>query len=92
MADPPTGVTEPLARNTQSATWNDPTENLETTTAPRTRRRAREEDDQAHMVPALAEPTNAGTSSGRVTTKEIRQVIEHLRHTIDEQTTPIQAT
>jgi hypothetical protein len=27
-----------------------------------------------------------------VTTKEIRQVIEHLRHTIDEQTTLIQAT
>ncbi|KAJ5215273.1 zinc knuckle domain protein [Penicillium cinerascens] len=44
------------------------------------------------MVPAPAEPTNAGTSSGRVTTKEIRQVIELLRHTIDEQTTLIQAT
>ena len=92
MADPPTGAPEPLTTNTQSAIWNDPTENLETTTAPRTRRRAREEDDQAHTVPAPAEPTNAGTSSGRVTTKEIRQVIELLRHTIDEQTTLIQAT
>ncbi|KAJ5309321.1 uncharacterized protein N7443_001782 [Penicillium atrosanguineum] len=33
-----------------------------------------------HTVPALAESTNAGISSGRVTTKEIRQVIEHLTH------------
>lgn len=92
MADPPTGPPEPLTTDTQRTTWSDPTESLETTTAPRTRRRAREEDDQTHAVPASTEPTNASTSSGRVTTKEIRQIIEHLRHTIDEQTTLIQAT
>jgi hypothetical protein len=72
MADPPTGAPEPLTTNTQSTTWIDPTENLETTTAPRTRRRAREEDEPTHTVLGPAEPTNPGTSSGRVTTKEIR--------------------
>lgn len=69
---------EPHNTNMQGEAWFDPTENFGTTTAPRTRRRAREEDGQTHVAPAHMEPSNAGTSNARVTTKEIRQIIEHL--------------
>ena len=50
------------------------------------------ESEQTHAAPEPVEPTNTGTSSGRVTTKKIRQIIEHMQHTINEQTTLIQAT
>ncbi|KAJ5588723.1 hypothetical protein N7537_011401 [Penicillium hordei] len=78
--------------NTQKGTRIDEPENLEPTTAVRIRIRVRVENEHTHAAPVSLESTNTGTSSGRVTTKEIQHIIEHLQHTIDEQTTLIQAT
>lgn len=83
MADPPTLAT-PNAQRAIS------TEDLEATTALRIWGCTREESDQIYAAPASGEPTNSRASSGRVTTKEIRQIIDHLQHTIDKQTSPIQ--
>jgi chromosome segregation ATPase len=93
MADPPAGPPEPLATtDTQGTVATDASESLEPTVARRTRRQTRAEDDQTNTNPPITEPTNAGATSGRVTTKEIRQIIEQLQHTINKQTVLIQAT
>lgn len=92
MADPPTGVPEPLARNTRRSGAIDASDTLEPRIAPRTRRQTRQEDDYAEASAQAAEPADTGASHGRVTTKEIRKIIEQLQHTIDEQTALIQAT
>jgi regulator of replication initiation timing len=93
MADPPTGAPEPLATTTtRRDTGIDVTENLAPTTTVRTRRHARVESEQAHAAPEPVELTNTGTSTGRVTTREIWQIIVHLQLTIEEQTTLIHAT
>jgi polyhydroxyalkanoate synthesis regulator phasin len=86
------GVPEPLARNTRRSGAIDTFETLEPRTAARTRRQTRQEDDYAEASSQGAEPVDTGASSGRVTTKEIRKIIEHLQHTINEQTALIQAT
>ncbi|KAJ5941436.1 zinc knuckle domain protein [Penicillium verrucosum] len=93
MADPPTGAPEPLATTTtRRGTGIVVTENLAPTTTVRTRRHARVESEQTHAAPEPVELTNTGTSTGRVTTREIWQIIVHLQHTIEEQTTLIRAT
>lgn len=89
MADPPAGPPEPLATtSTQGTAATDTSESLEPTAARRTRRQTRAEDDQAHTSPLITE----STTSGRVTTKEIRQTIEQLQHIINKQTVLIQVT
>lgn len=93
MADPPTGPPEPLpTRNTRRSAAIDAGENSEPRDAPRTRRQTRLEEDNSHVTWTTTEPESAVTSSGRVTTKEIRQIIEQLQHTIDKQSVLIQAT
>jgi hypothetical protein len=93
MADPPTGAPEPLTTTTtRRGTWIDVPENLAPTTTVRTRRQARVESEQTHANPEPVELTNTGTSTGRVTTREIWQIIVHLQRTIEEQTTLIHAT
>lgn len=93
MADPPTGPPEPLpTRNTRQSAVIDAPENPEPRNAPRTRRQTRLEEDNAHANSFSAETDNSGTNNGRVTTKEIRQIIDHLQHTINKQTALIQAT
>ena len=93
MADPPTGAPEPLATTTtRRGTGIVVTENLAPTTTVRTRRHARVESEQTHAAPEPVELTNTGTSTGRVTTREIWQIIVHLQHTVEEQTTLIHAT
>ncbi|OQE69718.1 hypothetical protein PENNAL_c0129G05440 [Penicillium nalgiovense] len=93
MADPPTGAPEPLATTTtRRGTGIVGTENLAPTTTVRTRRHARVESEQTHAAPEPVELTNTGTSTGRVTTREIWQIIVYLQHTIEEQTTLIRAT
>ena len=50
------------------------------------------ESEQTHAAPEPVELTNTGTSTGRVTNREIWQIIVHLQRTIEEQTTLIHAT
>lgn len=50
------------------------------------------ESEQTEEVPDPVELTNTGPSAGRVSTREIWQIIVHLQHTIEEQTTLIHAT
>lgn len=50
------------------------------------------ESEQTHAAPEPVELTNTGTGTGRVTTREIWQIIVRLQHTIEEQTTLIHAT
>ena len=72
MADPPTGAPEPLTTTTtRRGTGIDATENLAPTTTIRTRRHARVESEQTRTAPEPVELTNTGTSTGRVTTREI---------------------
>ena len=85
MADPPSRA--PCTPNAQRAIS---TEDLETTTALRIWGCICEESDQIYAAPASGEATNSKTSSGRATTKEIRQIIDHLQRTIDKQISPIQ--
>jgi chromosome segregation ATPase len=92
MADPPAGIPEPLARNTRRTAVTDALETLEPRIAPRTRRQTRLEDDHADASSQATEHVDAGANNRRVTTKEIRKIIEHLQHSIDEQTALIQAT
>lgn len=93
MAEPPTGPSEPLlTRNTRQSTAIDAPENPEPRIAPRTRRQTHSEEDNAHANSSSAEPDNYRTNNGRVTTKEIRQIVDRLQHTIDKQTVLIQAT
>ncbi|KAJ5513135.1 hypothetical protein N7463_002687 [Penicillium fimorum] len=93
MADPPTGAPEPLATTTtRRGTGIDASENLAPTTTVRTRRHTRVESEQTHAAPEPVELTNTGTGTGRVTTREIWQIIVRLQHTIEEQTTLIHAT
>ncbi|KAI2867039.1 hypothetical protein CBS11852_11467 [Aspergillus niger] len=90
MADPPAGAPEPLGNMTTLG--NDALENSESTTTRKTRRQARADNHQDQANSLIIEPSTAGTNTPRVTTKEIRQIIEHLQHTIEKQTTLIQAT
>ncbi|KAI3093180.1 hypothetical protein CBS147333_10127 [Penicillium roqueforti] len=93
MADPPTGAPEPLATTTtRRGTGIDASENLAPTTTVRTRRHTRVESEQTHAAPEPVELTNTGTGTGRVTTREIWQIIVRLQHTMEEQTTLIHAT
>ncbi|KAI2812362.1 hypothetical protein CBS115989_10532 [Aspergillus niger] len=90
MADPPAGAPEALGNMTTLG--NDALENSESTTTRKTRRQARADNHQDQANSLIIEPSTAGTNTPRVTTKEIRQIIEHLQHTIEKQTTLIQAT
>lgn len=93
MTDPLTGPPEPLpTRNTRRSAAIDDGENSEPRDAPRTRRQTRLEEDNSHVTSTSTEPESSGTSNGRVTTKEIRQIIEQLQHTINKQSVLIQAT
>jgi uncharacterized protein YlxW (UPF0749 family) len=42
------------------------------------------ESEQTHAAPEPVELTNTGTGTGRVTTREIWQIIVRLQHTIEE--------
>ncbi|KAJ9488819.1 hypothetical protein VN97_g4470, partial [Penicillium thymicola] len=93
MADPPTGAPEPLATTIKRrGTVIDASGNLAPTTTVRTRRQTRVESEQTEAAPEPVELTNTGPSAGRVTTREIWQIIVHLQRTIEEQTTLIHAT
>lgn len=93
MTDPLTGPPEPLpTRNTRRSAAIDAGEKSEPRDAPRTRRQTRLEEDNSHVTSTNTEPESSGTSNGRVTTKEIRQIIEQLQHTINKQSVLIQAT
>ncbi|CRL30069.1 unnamed protein product [Penicillium camemberti] len=93
MADLPTGAPEPLATTTtRRGIGIVVTENLALTTTVRTRRYARVESEQTYTALEPVELTNTGTSTGRVITREIWQIIVYLQYTIEEQTTLICAT
>ncbi|OQD73323.1 hypothetical protein PENANT_c209G08068, partial [Penicillium antarcticum] len=87
------GAPAPLATTTtRRGTGIDAPENRTPTTTVRTRRHTRVESEQTHAAPEPVELTNTGTGTGRVTTREIWQIIVRLQHTIEEQTTLIHAT
>jgi hypothetical protein len=87
MADPHAGAPEPRTI-TRGTAVTDASENLDSTTAPRTRRQARLSDGYFN---AITEITNSTDSSGRVTTRDIWRMIDGLKETIAYQTELIQS-
>jgi hypothetical protein len=85
MADPPARAAEPPPTNGRGSAATPALEDQGWSTAPRTRRQTRHGDDHGSTA-------NLGDNNGRVTTKEIRQLIENLKQIIHHQTTLIEST
>ncbi|KAK9847058.1 hypothetical protein MYU51_021111 [Penicillium brevicompactum] len=92
MADPHAGAHEPPRTTTRGTAVTDASENLESTTAPRTRRQARLSDGYSNAARSITEITHSVDSSVRVTTRDIWRMIDGLRETIAYQTELIQST
>jgi hypothetical protein len=82
MADPHAGAPEPPRTTTRGTAVTDAPENLDSTTAPRTRRQARLSDGYSNAARSITEITSSVDSSGRVTTRDIWRMIEGLKETI----------
>lgn len=92
MADPHAGAPEPPRTITRGTAVTDAPENLDSTTAPRTRRQARLSDGYSNTSRSITEVTSSVDSSGRVTTRDIWRMIDGLKETIAYQTELIQST
>ncbi|OGE46890.1 hypothetical protein PENARI_c093G11063, partial [Penicillium arizonense] len=92
MADPHAGAPEPSRTTTRGTAVTDAPENLDSTTAPRTRRQARLSDGYSNAARSITETTSSVDSSGRVTTRDIWRMIDGLKETIAYQTELIQST
>ncbi|KAJ9480546.1 hypothetical protein VN97_g13009, partial [Penicillium thymicola] len=92
MADPHAGGPEPPRTTTPGTTTTDALDNLNSTTAPRTRRQTRSSDGHTTAARSNAETASSGDTNGRVTTREIWRLIDGLKETIAYQTELIQST
>ncbi|OKP09527.1 hypothetical protein PENSUB_5118 [Penicillium subrubescens] len=92
MADPPAGGPEPPPTNAQRGTAIFTRENFEPSIVPRKRRSPRHGDEITTIARSNPEFANTEDSTGRVTTKEIRQLISSLKEVIAYQTTVIEST
>ncbi|KAJ5044578.1 hypothetical protein NUH16_001384 [Penicillium rubens] len=92
MADPHAGAPEPPRTTTGGTAVTDASENLDSTTAPRTRRQARLSDGYSNAARSMTEITSSVDKSWRVTTRDIWRMIDGLKETIAYQTELIQST
>ncbi|KAI3110834.1 hypothetical protein CBS147330_9925 [Penicillium roqueforti] len=92
MADPHAGGPEPPRTTTPGTTTTDALDNLNPTTAPRTRRQTRPSDGHTTAARSNSEIASARDTNGRVTTREIWRLIDSLKETIAYQTELIQST
>ncbi|GES65494.1 reverse transcriptase [Aspergillus terreus] len=91
MADPPAGGPEPSPTNTQRGAPLFSLENFEPSIVPRKRRSPRNGND--NTTASCSNPEFAGPedNNGRVTTKEVRQLINSLKEIINNQTALIES-
>ncbi|KAI3096012.1 hypothetical protein CBS147333_9648 [Penicillium roqueforti] len=92
MADPPVGVPEAVPTNTQETTNLFSSTDFQPSITPRKRRQLRHGDELTSAPRTNPEFAGTGEHTGRVTTKEVRQLIDSLEDIIHHQTTLIQAT
>ncbi|CEJ62844.1 hypothetical protein PMG11_11329 [Penicillium brasilianum] len=91
MADPPTGGPGPSPTNTQIGTQLFTLDDFEPV-VPRKRRSPRNRDEATTTGYLNPEFGDTGDNNGRVTTKEVRQLINSLKEIINNQTTLIEST
>jgi hypothetical protein len=91
MADPPAGGPEPSPTNTQRGVRLFTVEDFEPI-VPRKRRSPRNGNEATTVAHSNPEFASSEDNNGRVTTKEIRQLINSLKEIITHQTTVIEST
>lgn len=92
MADPPAGAPDSPPTNTQGTTDLFSLENFEPSIVPRKRRQPRHGDEAAAGPRSNPEFASASDTNGRVTTKEVRRLIDSLKEIITHQTALIEST
>ncbi|CEJ62888.1 hypothetical protein PMG11_11373 [Penicillium brasilianum] len=92
MADPPPGGPEPPPTNTQRGAALFTLENFEPSIVPRKRRSPRHGNEITTVARSNPEFTSTEDNNGRVTTKEVRQLIDSLKLIINRQTVLIEST
>lgn len=92
MADPPVGVPEAVPTNTQETTNLFSSSDFQPSIVPRKRRQLLHGDKITSAPRSNPEFAVTDEHTGRVTTKEVRQLIDSLKDIIHHQTTLIQAT
>ncbi|KAJ5340350.1 hypothetical protein N7541_009474 [Penicillium brevicompactum] len=92
MADPPAGAPEATPTNTKETTNPFSLEEFQPSIVPRKRRQPRHGDEFTSAARAKPEFAGNGEPTGRVTTKEVRQLIDGLKDIIQRQRSLIQTT
>ena len=92
MANPPAGGPEPPPTNPQRGAALFTLANFEPSIVPRKRRSPRHGDESTTIARSNPEFANTEDGNGRVTTKEIRQLINGLKEVIAYQTIVIEST
>ena len=92
MMDPPGGAPEPHPTNTQGTANPFSLGNFEPLIVPRKRRSPRHGEELVNTARSNPEFADLGDHGGRVTTKEIRQLINNLKEIITHQTAVIEST
>jgi hypothetical protein len=92
MADPPAGRPEPSPTNTQRRAGIFTLKSFEPSIVPRKRRSPRHGNEVTTVARSNPEFAYTEDSNGRVTTKEIRHLINSLKEVIAHQTTVIEST
>lgn len=92
MADPPVGAPEAVPTNTHEITNLFSSTDFQPSIVPRKRRQLRHGDEFTSAPRSNPEFAGTGEQTGRVTTKEVRQLIDSLKDIIHHQATLIQAT
>lgn len=90
MADPPAGA--PDSTNTLGTATSFSLERFEPSILPRKRRRPRNGDEIITTPRSNSEFAVRGTNTGQVTNQEVRQLINSLKETINQQTAVIKST
>ena len=92
MADPPGSNPNFLVTNAQGATGRVSLGTFAPSLTPRKRRNLRGNDEITTTARSNPEYADTGDGTGRVTTKEVRQLINNLKEIINHQTAVIEST